>query len=256
MNRIEQLFSEKKENILNVYFTAGYPKLDDTPKVARALSSLGVDLIELGMPYSDPMADGPTIQQSSQVALKNGMNLRLLFKQVQEIRANTQIPMVLMGYYNQMMQFGVEHFLDRCMEVGIDGLIIPDLPLDVFENKWKTEFDKRKLSMSFLMTPETSNERIKKIDQLSNGFVYVVSQSSITGNAQSISKKQLEYFEKVKSLEFKNAKLIGFGIHDKVSFDQACRFAHGAIIGSAFIKALSKTSSLENNIKDFITSIR
>jgi len=256
MNRIQKLFQSKDQNILNVYFTAGYPQLGDTEEIAVTLSKLGVDLIELGMPYSDPMADGPTIQASSEQALKNGMTLKLLFTQVENIRKKTEIPIVVMGYFNQMMQFGVEAFLDHCNQVGIDGLIIPDLPLDVYEKEWHSKFIARNLSVSFLMTPETSPERIQKIDRLSGGFVYVVSQSSITGNAKDISQKQLEYFERVKALEFKNPKLIGFGIHDKQSFDQACTYANGAIIGSAFIKALKQPNDLPSNIKNFISSVR
>ena len=265
-NKITSLFKNKEQGILNVYVTAGYPHLESTIDVVLALEKAGVDIVELGMPYSDPLADGETIQNSSQIALKNGMHLDLLFKQVKEIRSRSKIPLVLMGYYNQMIQYGIDQFLATCQSHKIDSLIIPDLPVEIYEKHHREQFKKYGMSMCFLITPETSDERIVKMDEMTNGFVYVVSQSSITGKTADISKQQITYFEKIKNYDFKNPTLIGFGIHDKKSFDQACKYANGAIIGSAFIKALGKSMEefssegsgpfIDDIVRDFIDKIK
>ncbi len=256
MNRITQLFENKETDILNVYFTAGHPTLDDTVEITKCLAGSGVDMIEIGLPYSDPLADGPTIQQSSQKALENGITLDKIMDQVATARINCNIPLIMMGYYNQMMQYGFERFLKRAAEVGVDGLIIPDLPMHEYEEELKVLFDKYEIVISFLITPETEDERIEKADRLSSGFLYVVSKSSITGAAGDISRKQQEYFERIASLDLISPRLIGFGIHDNTTFNAACKNANGAIIGSAFIRALDKEGTIECKVNNFIKMIR
>jgi tryptophan synthase alpha chain len=259
MNRLTQLFKQKKANILNVYFTAGYPKRSDTEGVIAALEKAGVDLIELGMPYSDPLADGPTIQESGSKALENGMNLNLLFDQVQNARKSTEIPLILMGYYNQVMQFGDDKFFQKCAEVGVDGLILPDLPLPVYEEKYQKKLADLGLTISFLITPQTPAERIRKIDKLTTGFVYVVSSYAITGSTTGITAEQIAYFKRIEAMKLKNPRLIGFGISDKTTFDIACSHANGAIIGSAFIKALGRADtegvSVESATEKFVAGV-
>ena len=255
MNRIDKLFSEKKGDILNVYFTAGFPALDSTNILVKALESSGADIIEIGMPYSDPLADGPTIQHSSQVALENGMTLPLLFDQIKETRKTTEIPLILMGYFNQVMQYGEEAFIKKCVEVGVDGLILPDLPLQEYEESYQHLFEKYNLGISFLMTPQTSPERVKKIDSLSRGFIYMVSSASITGAKKGISEAQINYFERTNALKLKNPRLIGFGISDQDTFNTACVYSNGAIIGSAFIKAIGQEGDLAILAGDFVKGI-
>ena len=255
-NKLDQLFQKKQSNILNIYFTAGFPNLNDTAKVILELEKAGADLIEIGMPYSDPMADGPTIQESGQVALDNGMNLNLLFDQINSIKGKTNTPLICMGYLNQVMQFGEKKFIQKCKETGVDGLILPDLPLDIYESDYKNLFEENDIKICFLITPQTSDERIKEIDRLSSGFIYVVADSSITGNATGISPKQIEYFERINAMNLNSNKLIGFGISDAQSFKTACQYSNGAIIGSAFIRALkNKEHGLTDNISNFIGSI-
>ena len=256
MNRINQVFQNKEDQILNVYFTAGHPNLDDTVKVGKALTQNGVDLIELGMPYSDPLADGLTIQNSSMTALKNGMNLSLLFDQVEEFRSAHETPIILMGYLNQVIQYGKEEFIKKCSEVGIDGLILPDLPMDIYEEEYLELLKNHNISISFLITPQTSEERIRKADELSTGFIYVVSQSSITGKTGDISTKQQEYFDRINKMGLSSPTLIGFGIHDKATYNVACANSNGAIIGSAFIRALEGEGHVDNKVADFINKIR
>lgn len=255
-NRIIDLFERKGGDVLNVYFTAGHPELDDTASIISALDSQGVDLVEIGMPYSDPMADGETIQNSSQKALTNGMTLALLMKQITTLRKSSNIPIIIMGYYNQMIQYGEERFLQEASEAGVDGLIIPDLPMDVYADQYKDLFEKYNVTMSFLITPETSDDRIRKADKLSNGFLYVVSKSSITGSSSTISDRQKAYFNHINSLDLKTPRLIGFGIHDKTTYDTACEYAQGAIIGSAFIRALEREGGLKEKIDKFIGGVR
>ena len=255
MNRINKLFEEKKDNILSIYFTAGYPNLNDTTEIIKTLDECGVDLIEIGMPFSDPIADGPVIQDSSNVAIDNGMNLNLLFEQLEDIRKITDIPIVLMGYVNPVYRFGYDNFIKNILKCDLDGLILPDLPLEDYMNNFKSVFDKENLLFIFLITPNTSEDRIKKIDNNSNGFIYMVSSSSTTGKKSSFDNKQIDYFQKIRSLSLKNPTVIGFGISDKESFTQACKYSNGAIIGSKFIQSLSK-SNIKESIRSFVYSIR
>ena len=256
MNRLDTLFQNKSRDILNIYFTAGYPNLTDTETIILTLAESGVDLIEIGMPYSDPLADGPTIQQSGQIALKNGMTLDILFQQIESARQHTPIPLILMGYFNQVMQYGEARFFQKCAEVGIDGLILPDLPLDVYEEEYREMIAQHGLKMSFLITPQTEEARIRKVDELSNGFIYMVSSSSITGAKSDIQKAQLDYFERINQMNLSHPRLIGFGISSPETFQTACNYAQGAIIGSAFIRTLSKGVNIKENITSFVQNIR
>ncbi len=256
MNRIDQLFARKSEQILNIYFTAGYPRRDDTGPVIRSLAAAGVDLIEVGMPYSDPLADGPTIQQSGQRALHNGMTLPLLFEQLAEVRPEVGTPLILMGYFNQVMQFGEAAFFERCAEAGVDGLILPDLPVYEYEQFYRHLVEGAGLNISFLITPQTSEARIREIDRLSRGFIYMVSNASITGARRAITPRQIEYFERIRAMELTNPRLIGFGISSAETFQTACRYAQGAIIGSAFIRWLEGERSVEDATRDFVRKIR
>lgn len=256
MNRLDQLFKQKQSDLLNIYFTAGYPELEDAKHIIPALAKAGVDLIEIGMPYSDPMADGPTIQESGMQALKNGMTLETLFQQVAAVRSQTEVPLILMGYFNQVMQFGEKAFVERCVEAGIDGVILPDLPVYEYETFYRELFETAGLHVSFLITPQTSEERIRKIDDLTRGFIYMVSDSSITGAKSGISDRQIAYFNRINAMELRHPRLIGFGISDHETYAIACQYAQGAIIGSAFIKALSGADDLESKISEFIQMVR
>jgi len=253
MNRINRILQEDKK-LLSIYFTAGYPNLDDTTKIISELEKSGVDLIEIGLPFSDPLADGPTIQASSTQALKNGMTSELLFEQVATIRETINVPLIIMGYFNPIMQFGVEQFCQKCQEVGIDGLIIPDLPLEIYESDYKALFEKYDLKNIFLITPQTSDERILKIDNLSNSFIYMVSSSSVTGNQTGFNEIQEKYFERIAAMNIKNPQVIGFGISDKTTFQQATKHQKGAIIGSAFITFLKNNpiADIQNFIKNIL----
>jgi len=256
MNRLEHLFATKKKDILNVYFTAGHPNLNDTETIILTLEEAGVDLIELGMPYSDPMADGPTIQNSSMAALKNGMTVELIFKQTEDVRQKSNIPLIMMGYFNQVMQYGEERFFRKCAAVGVDGLILPDLPVYVFEEKYKALFEELNLRISFLISPQTNEARIRQIDDLTRGFIYMVSSSSITGAKSGISEEQMAYFNRINDMQLKNPRLIGFGISDHQTYATACQFSSGAIIGSAFIKTLDQAKDLKSAIKGFVEMVR
>lgn len=255
-NRIDQAFKEKKNNILSVYYTAGFPQLDDTVRIAEYLEKAGADMIEIGMPFSDPLADGPTIQQSGTQALQNGMTLKLLFQQLQNIRQKVQIPVILMGYMNPVMQYGVENFCRQCQQVGIDALILPDLPMQEYLNEYKEICESYGLYNIFMITPQTSEDRIRLIDAHSHGFIYMVSSASITGAKQGITAEQIAYFERVKSMKLRNPTLIGFGISNHDTFSQTCRYANGALIGSAFIKVLQQSEDLEQDVKQYITSVK
>jgi len=255
-NRIDQLFETKKENILSVYFTAGYPRLNDTVKIIGELENNGVDLIEIGIPFSDPTADGPTIQKSSEIALKNGMSLKLLFKQLTAIRSSVNIPLILMGYINPVLQLGMEKFCQKCSETGIDGLILPDLPLDEFELHYKKIVQKQNLKNILLITPQTSEERIREIDKTSGGFTYMVSSASTTGASKKVNDFNRSYFERISRMSLKNPRLIGFGISDHSTFSNACKYANGAIIGSAFVKSLQPGEVLKESISAFVRRIR
>lgn len=250
-NRITELFKIKKKNILSVFFTAGYPALNDTANIIRLLEKSGADIIEIGIPFSDPLADGIIIQKSSELALKNGMSLNLLFEQLRDIRPDTTIPLVLMGYFNPIMQFGVEKFVFKCKQAGIDGVIIPDLPMEVYVNDYQNLFEKNEVSNIFLITPNTSPERIKSIDGISNGFIYLVSSSSTTGQTSNLDEQS---YSEINSLALKNPILIGFGISDRTSFTRVCKYSSGAIIGSAFVRQISE-GKLEEKIPAFISSI-
>ena len=255
MNRINKLFQEKKNNILSIYFTAGYPSLNDTAEIIKILDESNVDLIEIGMPFSDPIADGPIIQYSSNVAIDNGMNLHVLFKQLANIRKITDIPIILMGYVNPVYQFSYNKFINKMLDCDLDGLILPDLPFDDYKIQFKPIFDKKNLSFISLITPNTSEDRIKQIDDNSNGFIYMVSSSSITGKKSSFNKSQIQYFNRVNNLSLKNPKVIGFGISDKKTFNEACKYSNGAIIGTNFIKSLDK-NDLSNSIREYIRLLR
>lgn len=250
MSRIKKAF--EKKDILSIYFTAGFPELNSTMGILKELQDCGADMAELGMPFSDPLADGPVIQHSSEVALRNGMNLDLLFEQTKNMRNKISIPVVLMGYLNPVLQYGVEKFLGRAAENGFDGLIIPDLPMREYENSYKPLFEKYNLKNIFLITPQTSEERVRKIDSLSDGFIYLVSSASTTGIKTEFSPEQQNYFSRISSYKLKNPLLTGFGISNSTTFRQACENTNGAIIGSAFIKELEN----EKDIKGFIHSIR
>lgn len=255
MNRIQQLFADKPADILNVYFTAGYPGLQDTEPVILALDEAGADLIEVGMPYSDPLADGPTIQESGTAAIQNGMTLDLLFEQIQSARQKTEIPLVMMGYFNQVMQYGEEKFFRKAKEAGVDGLILPDLPVYEYEQFYREMVEDLGLAISFLITPQTSEERIKQIDSLSRGFIYMVSNSSITGAKKEITQTQLDYFNRINAMDLDNPRLIGFGISSHETFKTACQYARGAIIGSAFIKALKAGKEVRESTTQFVQKI-
>ena len=255
MNRINKLFKEEKNNILSIYFTAGYPSLNDTTEIIKTLDECSVDLIEIGMPFSDPIADGPVIQDSSNIAIKNGMNTSILFRQLKQIRNITQIPIVLMGYLNPVYQYGYENFINKIIDCDIDGVIIPDMPLSDYVNNFKNQFDKFNISFISLISPNTSDKRIKEIDSISNGFIYVVSSSSITGKRSDFSDEQINYFKRVDDLKLINPKIIGFGISDRDSYRSACQYSNGAIIGTSFIKALSG-NNLKKSIKNYISGIR
>ncbi len=254
MNRIDNLFHKKKQRILNIYCTAGYPSLGSTAEVLTALQNNGADLIEIGMPYSDPLADGPVIQQSNMVALDNGMSIPVLFDQLKNMRDSIHVPIILMGYMNPVMQFGIEKFCAAAAAAGVDGIILPDLPMYEFETTYQQLFEQHNLKFIFLVTPETSEERIKKIDGLSTGFIYAVSSSSTTGNNKAIEDQE-QYFKKLQSMQLANPLLVGFGIKDKLTFLAACKYSRGAIIGSAYIKALEKNNDVPSVTKEFLNSI-
>ncbi|KQB42143.1 Tryptophan synthase alpha chain [Flavobacterium daejeonense] len=253
MNRIEQKLQEDKK-ILSIYFSAGFPNLNDTASMIQELEKNGVDLIEIGLPFSDPLADGPTIQASSTAALQNGMTTQILFDQLKDIRKTVSIPLIIMGYFNPMLQYGVEAFCQKCAEIGIDGLIIPDLPVAVYAEEYKAIFDKYGLINIFLITPQTSDERIRFIDSVSNGFIYMVSSASVTGSSAGFGNVQEDYFKRIADMNLKNPQIVGFGINNAETFNQATQYAKGAIIGSAFIKHLSENGI--GKIADFVKTIR
>jgi len=256
MNRLNQLFSVKKENLLSIYYTAGFPELNTTVDIAEALEKGGADFLEIGFPYSDPTADGPTIQHSSQTALDNGMNLNLLFEQLKTLRQRVSVPVLLMGYFNPVIQYGVERFCKKAAEVDVDGIIVPDLPMYEYENLYKQYFLGNNLSNIFLVTPQTSEERIRKIDALSQSFIYLLSSSSITGKNLKVSDTIEQYFERIKSLELNNPTVIGFGISSHTAFAKACAYANGAIVGSAFVKMLATEKDYLEKIPEFIRNIK
>ena len=254
MKKLEELFARKKKDVLNVYCTAGFPEFGSTIGIMRTLEHNGVDIIELGMPYSDPLADGPVIQASGNKALQNGMTIGKLFEQLQDFRKQITIPVILMGYLNPVLQFGFEKFCGMAAHLGFDGLIIPDLPEYEFETQYAPLIKRYELDFIFLVTPETSEDRIRKLDSLSSGFLYAVSSSSITGNAKDFSAVE-KYLIRLQSLKLNNPVLVGFGIKDRGTFESVCKFANGAIIGTAFIKALESSKNIENTIAAFVGDI-
>lgn len=253
MNRIQNTIKQDKK-ILSIYFSAGFPNLNDTKSLIENLAKNNVDMIEIGLPFSDPLADGPTIQASSTQALKNGMTTEILFDQIKDIRKTVEIPLIIMGYFNPILQFGVENFLKKCQETGIDGLIIPDLPLEIYLSEYKELFENFDIAMIFLITPQTSEERIRQIDANSNAFIYIVSSSSVTGSRDSFDTNQLNYFERIAAMNLKNPQIIGFGISNKTTFQQATKHQKGAIIGSSFIQFISNNpiSSISNFIQNIL----
>ncbi|WP_435625013.1 tryptophan synthase subunit alpha [Flagellimonas sp.] len=253
MNRINQKLSEDKK-LLSIYFTAGYPALDDTVDIIQSLQEAGVDMIEIGLPFSDPLADGPTIQESSTAALRNGMHTELLFEQLKDIRKSVDIPLIVMGYFNPMLQYGVEAFCKKCHEIGIDGIIMPDLPLDVYQKEYEAIYKKYGLINVFLITPQTSEERIRAIDGASEGFIYMVSSASTTGAKLGFGDEQKAYFDRIASLKLRNPQIVGFGISNSDTFQAATENSKGAIIGSAFIKHLTQNG--KKDIEGFVRRIR
>lgn len=258
MNAIQKLFAEKQKDILSIYFTAGFPNLTDTGVILDSLEKHGADLIEVGMPYSDPLADGPVIQNSSMKALQNGMTIQTLFEQLNSFQSSSnrskKVPLVLMGYLNPVMQYGVEKFCVDAKKFGISGIILPDLPIAEYETKYKKIFEENGLDFIFLITPETSEERITKIDSLSNGFIYAVSSSSITGKNTDMNAQE-SYFKRIANLNLKNKVLIGFGIRDHQTFAQASKYAAGAIIGTAYIKTIECAENIDAATGQFLNSI-
>ncbi|MFC5192587.1 tryptophan synthase subunit alpha [Algoriphagus aquatilis] len=256
MNRIHYLFNTKQDRVLSIYFTAGFPKLEDTIPVMEAIEAGGADIIEIGIPYSDPIADGPTIQDSNMIALENGMSMKKLFDQLKGFRAKVHLPVVLMGYLNPIMQFGMEEFCKKCKEVGVDGLIVPDLPMQQYLDEYKNLFDSYGLVNTFLISPQTSEKRIREIDENTDGFIYMVSSHSITGAKADISDEQIAYFERVKAMNLKNPRLIGFGISDAQTFTTASQYSNGAIIGSAFIKKIKDAQDLSQDIQAYLRAVK
>lgn len=255
MNRIHKLFEEKQNNILSIYFTAGHPTLESVVPIITELEKQGTHLIEIGMPFSDPMADGPVIQQSSQKALENGMTLKKLLSELKDIRKSVNIPLILMGYLNTVMQYGVDKFCADASAIGIDGVILPDMPLEIYEEQYKDVFEKYALIPIFLISPNTTEERIRKTEALSNGFIYAVSTSSTTGAKQGFNEENEAYFKRIHDMNLKVPVLIGFGISNNKTFTQVCKYQNGGIIGSAFVKAVDGTDKPEEKIEAFVKTI-
>lgn len=254
MSRLKALFEQKSQRVLNVYCTAGYPQLNSTLLVMESLQANGANIIEIGIPYSDPLADGEVIQTSSHIALENGMTIQVLFDQLSQMRKTIHIPVILMGYMNPILQYGFEAFCKKAKEVGVDGLILPDLPLFEFEHIYGRTINENELDFIFLVTPETPVERLRKLDSLSSGFLYAVSSSATTGTDKDFS-KVATYLQQLQAMELKNPILVGFGIKDKSSFDAVSKYANGAIIGSAYIKALSKGEAIESTTNIFLKGV-
>lgn len=252
MNRIDKRLAENRK-VVCIYFTAGFPAINDTVPSMIALQDAGVDMLEIGLPYSDPLADGPVIQKSSETALKNGMSTEKLFQQLENVREQIHIPLVVMGYFNAMFQYGVEAFCKRCAAIGIDGIIMPDLPLEVYEKEYMSIFEHYNLHFICLITPQTSEERIRKIDTLSKGFIYMVSTASTSGNSEGFGEEQMQYFKRIHDMNLTKPCIVGFGIKDEKSFTQATTFASGGIIGSAFINHVKDKGT--QGIKDFVRLI-
>jgi tryptophan synthase alpha chain len=256
MNRIDRLFQSGRSGILSVYLTAGYPVLNDTTKVIRELAQNGADMIEIGMPFSDPLADGPLLQVCNQQALKNGMTLNRLFEQLGPIRETVDIPLLLMGYLNPVLNYGIDKFCRKARDIGMDGVILPDLPVKEYTEHYQKHFQEQGLHMIFLISPQTSEERIREIDDLGSGFIYLVSSASTTGVKSGFQPEQINYFKRIKTMDLKLPQLIGFGISTRETYEQACQYTSGAIIGSAFMKSLMGEGTIPDNVKTFVSQIR
>jgi tryptophan synthase alpha chain len=254
-NRIDELFARKKNKVLSVYFTAGFPALNDTVTIIQSLELAGCDMIEIGIPFSDPLADGPVIQHSSTIALQNGMNVKTLFSQLKNIRQSVHIPLILMGYMNPVLQYGFEKFCNEAHAIGIDGLIIPDLPPDVFEKQYRATFESKGLHNIMLITPRTEESRIRYMEQTGSGFIYAVASSSTTGSVVKDKAAQLDYFNRIQNLHLKLPVMAGFGISNREQFLSVCNYVQGGIIGTAFIKQLEQSSDLKAGIQSFIQSV-
>jgi tryptophan synthase alpha chain len=255
-NRIIELLEAKKTNLLSVYYTAGFPETGATGKIAQYLQDAGADLLEIGIPFSDPIADGPVIQESNKIALDQGMSLKKLLEQVKEMRAHVTLPIILMGYINPVLQYGVESFCRDASAAGVDGLILPDLPMDVYQDEYQSIFEAYGLSNTFLITPTTSRSRIHRIDEATRGFIYAVAASSTTGAKQGFTPEQESYFATLRNMKLTNPFLIGFGISDHQTFSAACPYGAGAIVGSAFITMLKNSVDLQNDVRDFVNKLR
>jgi len=255
MNRITELFEKKQKNILSIYFTAGFPHLYDTVDIIKELQANGIDLIEVGIPFSDPMADGPTIQESGTIALKNGMTVNKLFEQLANIRKDVQIPLIMMGYLNPIMQYGFENFCKKCKEVGLDGIIMPDLPFDDYIKEYKPIAEKYDIKVIMLITPETSDERVRLIDENTDGFIYMVSSAATTGAQKSFDEQKQAYFKKINSMNLRNPRLIGFGISNKATLEAAQANSSGAIIGSKFITLLKDSETIKEAVQELKRSL-
>ena len=256
MNRINQLLYSNTKGILSVYFTAGYPNLDDTAPIIRELEKKGVQMVEIGIPFSDPMADGPVIQNASTQALSNGMTLKLLFEQIRDIRHHVKIPLILMGYLNPIMQYGFESFCRKCVECGVDGMIIPDLPFKDYQEKYQIIAERYNLKIIMLITPETSEERIRMIDEHTNGFIYMVSSAATTGAQNEFDTEKKNYFKRIEAMKLNNPRLIGFGISNKATFKAACEHASGAIIGSKFVTLLGEEETISAAVDKLIAQLK
>ncbi|MDR2963696.1 MAG: tryptophan synthase subunit alpha [Bacteroidales bacterium] len=259
MNRIDTLFAEKRKansKILSVYFTAGFPKLNDTTTVLHELQAQGADLVEVGIPFSDPMADGVVIQQAGQIALNNGITLATIFEQLHNVRQTIHIPIILMGYLNPIMHFGFENFCKKCVEVGVDGVIIPDLPFADYMNFYKAIAEAHGIHVIMLITPETSEERVRWIDENTMGFIYMVSSAATTGAQQSFDNKKQEYFKRINAMNLHNPRLVGFGVSNKATFDAAVAYSAGAIVGSKFVQLLSESPSIPQAVSRLINDLK
>lgn len=255
-NRIKELFARKNKEVLSVFYTAGFPTLDSTVKIGQSLQKAGADIIEIGIPYSDPIADGPTIQDSNKVALENGIRLSLILEQVKEMRKTVSLPVILMGYVNPVMQYGIERFAHDAAEAGVDGVILPDLPMDAYLEDYKALFRQLNISNAFLISPTTSEARIRKIDEETDGFIYAVSASSITGARGAFADEQRAYFKRLQKMKLKNPYLIGFGISNRETFSEASQYSSGAIVGSAFINLLRESKAADKDIAGFVGSLK
>lgn len=254
MNHLNQLFSSKKD-LLSIYFTAGFPRLNSTVPILQALQKAGVDFVEIGMPFSDPLADGRVIQNSGRKALKNGMSLKVLFDQLKNIREIISMPIVLMGYINPILQFGMDRFVEKCVEIGVNGVIIPDLPFELYNEKYRALFEKAEVSNIFLITPQTPAKRVRKLDEGSNTFLYMVSSAAVTGAKKDLNDFQIEYFSRIEKMNLKTPCIVGFGISNHITYQRVCDYAHGAIIGSAFVNMVEKSEDLDGDIQKYISSI-